>query len=167
MNEQSLMTGLEKSPLFHELSQEGKKSFAKLCQLIEVEKGQGVIKEGDKSTDLYFILEGSCQVLKNNPVNNQHIEIALLESGDHFGEAGLFLGTARSAFIVANEQAKLAKITKTQFNKFSETHPIDTTRFLKASIAELYKRLKRTTERLAALSDWAGVKASSLDGLFI
>lgn len=76
-----------------------------------------IIHEGDQPHSLYYIIKGSVSVQTENE-EGAEIILAYLNSGDFFGEAGLFKEKLdRSAMIVAKSACEIAEISYTQFHK--------------------------------------------------
>jgi len=75
-----------------------------------------VVRKGDPSDCMYFILSGELQVeLSPNPVR--------LTSGDYFGEMGLVNRAPRSASVTAVTDTQLLVLEDTDFEKLMRLHP--------------------------------------------
>ncbi len=69
-----------------------------LSKMREYDIGEAIIREGDDDPWLYFLLEGSVRVTKNNVVIGK-----LAEIGEVFGEMRVIDSKARSATVIALE----------------------------------------------------------------
>ena len=79
-----------------------------LSKLREYETDEAIIQEGDEDPWLYFILEGSVRITKNN------IEIGTLsEVGEVFGEMRIIDSKSRSATVIALEPTVCLAINTT------------------------------------------------------
>jgi tetratricopeptide (TPR) repeat protein len=110
-----------------------------------VETGQVILKEGERSDSLYIIVIGSVRVETKHKGKN--VELALLKSGNFFGEVALLTGQKRTATITADEDTSLLELRKSDFKKLSNKYPqlrhtLETT---------LERRANDTIEKLLAL----------------
>ena len=109
-------------------------------QIVNVRKGDVVIKEGEASDYLYYISSGNYEVLHNNkPVGS-------LSPQDIFmGEMSFLLNQRRSATIKAKSSGKLILLTQKNFIKVIRDYPHYGI-FLSKLIA---KRLVRANEKVS------------------
>jgi len=109
---------------------------------------QLIIKEGDPSNDMYYIISGSVTVMIEDNKGHE-IVLAYLNAGEFFGEIGLFEdGHNRSAFVRAKSKSDIAKIT---YEKLKNLHSIfPDLLFLIAS--QLAIRLRRTSRKVSDLA---------------
>ncbi len=92
---------LHKNPFFKDLTDE---DFSNLCTLFirkEFSPGDSILEEGEISTEMFFIVEGECSVLKWDEDHNFKIPIALVKSGELVGEISLFADAPYSNSIEA------------------------------------------------------------------
>ncbi|PCI62921.1 MAG: transcriptional regulator Crp, partial [Gammaproteobacteria bacterium] len=79
-----------------------------------------IIFAGDKPETLYFIIKGSVTVLIEDD-DGKELVLAYLNSGDFFGEMGLFDGeNNRSAWVRAKVETDLAEISYSRFQSLSK-----------------------------------------------
>ena len=64
-------------------------NFIRYCQIHEVKAKSSIIKDGEPSESLYFILEGSVTVLLEDE-DGREMVASYLNPGDFFGEMGLY-----------------------------------------------------------------------------
>ena len=110
-----------------------------------------IINEGDISSSLYYIIEGSVSVLAESD-NGEEIILAQLNQGDFFGEAGLFeFDTGedgkRTARVIARTDCIIAEISYQQFKQVVNEDP--TVMFLLTS--QIFSRLKKTSMKVRDL----------------
>lgn len=107
-----------------------------------------IIHEGDQPTILYYLLEGSVTVVRENE-NGQDIVLAYLNPGDFFGEMGLFDGhSLRSAWVRSRTACLLAEIS---YDKFRQVAKEDA-EILFALSAQMATRLRNTSRKVSDLA---------------
>lgn len=110
-----------------------------------------IIHEGDVSSSLYYIIEGSVSVLSESDSGDEII-LAQLNQGDFFGEAGLFEfdtgeDRKRTARVIARADSIIAEISYPQFKQVVNQDP--TVMFLLTS--QIFNRLKKTSMKVRDL----------------
>jgi CRP/FNR family transcriptional regulator, cyclic AMP receptor protein len=105
---------LTQLPIFSHLSEEEAKRLAAFATETSVAEGQFVIKEGDYSTELIGIEEGTADVIRDGK------KIASLCGGDLIGEMGLLEHRPRSADVIATSPMRLLKLTHWEIRRMSE-----------------------------------------------
>jgi CRP-like cAMP-binding protein len=101
-------------PLFSGLSEEEAKRLSAFASETSIAEGQILMKEGDYSTELIAIEEGTAEVLKAG----QHI--ASLGPGDLIGEMGLLSREPRNADVVATSPMRVMKLTHWEIRRMSK-----------------------------------------------
>ncbi|MDF1875349.1 cyclic nucleotide-binding domain-containing protein [Sulfurimonas sp. SAG-AH-194-I05] len=98
-----------------------------------------IIKEGDLSTEIFFILSGECHVFHNNS------KIGILKAGTSFGEAAAIFNKKRNASVVCASDASTLL-------SFSINH--DNMDFCAPSLAQIYKNLaSQINTKLEVMND--------------
>lgn len=101
--------------------------------------------EGESGPELYIIQKGSIRITKI--VNENEVLLALLKSGDIFGEMALLENKPRSASAIINEDTVLMAINRANFKGMVIEQPKVISR-LTSTLAEriwnLYRQLKNT-----------------------
>ena len=106
-----------------------------------------IIHEGDEPQSLYYIIKGSVSVLTEND-EGAEIILAYLNSGDFFGEAGLFKEDLdRSAMVVARAPSEIAEISYVQFRKLVQEDP----EILFLLSGQIFDRLIKTSQKVRDL----------------
>lgn len=119
-----------------------------------------IIYADDKPDALYFIIEGSVSVLKEDDAGHE-IVLAYLNAGDFFGEMGLFTDSQeRSAWVRAKSQCELAEISYEKFRSLATEYPD----ILFELASQMAFRLRRTSNMVGRLAfmDVAGRIAGTL-----
>lgn len=106
-----------------------------------------IIHEGDDPHSLYYIIKGSVSVQTENE-EGAEIILAYLNSGDFFGEAGLFKEDIdRSAMIVAKSDCEIAEISYAQFRSLVKEDP----EILFILSGQVFDRLIKTSQKVRDL----------------
>lgn len=111
------MRRLAELPLFQGLDEDALRAVASAVTEESVEAGRVLVREGDFSQDLTIIDEGSARV------EHAGKELATLNPGDVYGEAGLMHKEQRNATVVAISDMRLVHLTKFDVNRLRGTAP--------------------------------------------
>jgi CRP/FNR family transcriptional regulator, cyclic AMP receptor protein len=101
-------------PLFSELLPDEARRLATFATETTVAVGQILMKEGDYSTELIAIEEGTADVIKGGQT------IASLKPGDLIGEMGLLTREPRNADVIATSPMRVVKLTHWEIRRMSE-----------------------------------------------
>jgi CRP-like cAMP-binding protein len=113
-------------PIFSHLSPEEAKRLAAFATETSIAQGQILMKQGDYSTELIGIEEGTADVIRDGR------KIASLKEGDLIGEMGLLEHEPRSADVIATSPMRVMKLTHWEVRRMSA----DTVDRIKQVIAE-------------------------------
>ncbi|MFQ5963032.1 MAG: Crp/Fnr family transcriptional regulator [Candidatus Scalinduaceae bacterium] len=122
-------------------------------------KGEVIFKEHDEGgKEMYFIDSGRVRILKK--VGDAETTLAILNSGDFFGEMGLITGNKRIASAMAFTDCKLCTMDKEAF----ESNFLNDKKFMRKILESLVFRLeetdlnlKRCIQRVSRLSKVSNV----------
>ncbi len=122
--------------------------FLENCHQKEYPAKSIIIKEGDPSTDLYYIVEGSVSVIVED-IKGREIVLAYLNPGDFFGEIGLFDDQhKRSAFVRAKTKCEIAKVSYEHLKSLQIIFPV----ILFNIASQLAIRLRKTSRKVSDLA---------------
>jgi CRP/FNR family cyclic AMP-dependent transcriptional regulator len=122
-----------------------------------------ILCAGEQSDSLFLIIKGSVTILIEDKEGREMI-VAYLNSGDFFGELGLFAETTvaaqRSAWVRAKTECEVAEISYVKFRELSQQDP----ELMYAIGGQLAERLRNTTRKVGDLAflDVTGRVARSL-----
>jgi len=105
---------LKQISIFSHLSDEEAKRLAAFATETSVADGQILMKQGDYSTELIAIEEGTADVIQNGE------KIASLQDGDLIGEMGLIEREPRNADVIATSPMRVMKLTHWEIRRMSE-----------------------------------------------
>jgi CRP-like cAMP-binding protein len=104
-----------------------------------------IFSEGEPGDELYIIQKGSVKITK--VVDNNEVLLAVLKTGDIFGEMALLESKPRAAGAVSYEECQLMAVNRANFSQMIQTQPQLITR-LTTLLAEriwlIYKQLANT-----------------------
>ena len=108
-----------------------------------------VFRQGERSEDLYLILDGSVSVIVDDTEDpEQEMVVSHLNPGEFFGELGLFIEEHRTANLVTRTPCELGRISYQDFHAIRQQFPD----VLYALTTQIGQRLKNTTRKLADLT---------------
>ena len=105
---------LKAIPIFSHLSDEEAKRLAAFATETSVSEGQILMKQGDYSTELIGIEEGTADVVRDGN------KIASLKEGDLIGEMGLLEREPRNADVIATSPMRVMKLTHWEIRRMSD-----------------------------------------------
>ncbi len=105
----------KKNSLLHDVSDKIVENIYSISKEITLEPGSILIQEGDKSEEIFFILEGSLEIFKYDPQHHQVHVIDQLFPGDTVGEVAFLDHGIRSASVKAKTFCRLRKFSFTDF----------------------------------------------------
>ena len=124
------------------------RKFLEHCHLRSYPAKHIIIREGDPSFDLFYIVKGSVTVMIDDS-KGREIVLAYLNPGDFFGEIGLFDEEhRRTAFVRAKTKCDIAQISYERLKGLHEIFPD----LLYAIAAQLAIRLRKTSRKVRDLA---------------
>lgn len=91
---------IKEVPLFEHLSASERAKISDALELKTFEVGQEVVKQGERGTEFYVIVDGEAEVRKRTVEREEEV-IGRLGKGDYFGELALLNKAPRAATIAA------------------------------------------------------------------
>jgi CRP-like cAMP-binding protein len=101
-------------PLFSQLSDAEARKLATFATETSVADSQILMKQGDYSTDLIAIEEGTADVVRDGE------KIASVGPGDLIGEMGLLSRDLRTASVIATSPMRIIKLTHWEVARMSQ-----------------------------------------------
>lgn len=95
-------------------------SIVNELELVTFPENEFVVKIGEVANEMYFIVDGLCQVLSSDGT-----QIAVLKQGQNFGEMALLDPSLpmRMASVKTLTNVNLAILTREKFERISELYP--------------------------------------------
>ncbi len=140
---------LQKSVLFENLLPEEFEYLAEISQLKEYKTGDIIFYEAEPGNSLYVIIEGEVEILRKD-AEGKLKAIAVLKSGDFFGEMSLIDKEMRSATARAKGDVKALVLTSENLHSFAKIYRNGFTMVVINIARVMSKRLRETNSKLAA-----------------
>jgi CRP-like cAMP-binding protein len=105
------------SPLFAPFSRQDRRALVEKFRAREVNKGDLIIRQGEKSDGLYIVLSGEVGVSVGAS------ELATLKEGEIFGEMSLLTKQPAAANVRAAKRTSLLRLPKEDFDRLIMSHP--------------------------------------------
>lgn len=141
MDDAQLLSGLE---LFQALDPEAVRYLARASRRVNLNRHDVLFADGDDAEELYVVRSGRVAIFKSSGDGKESV-VALMESGDLFGEMPLFDREPRSAGARAIEPSELIAVDYPPIRKLLEARP----QLLWAVVEMLSRRLRVIDEALA------------------
>lgn len=151
---------LHRIPLFRGLNESEFRQIIEIMRVRSFGPGELVVRQGDASRDLWVVLEGQCEVVrqlkpgKGSPSNRDSLVLAVLEPHTHFGEMSFFHPAPHSADVRARSQVRLLQITHTDYADMIREG-------MWAAYKLAYNVVQQMAERLRRMDEWVDELANN------
>ncbi|HBK78613.1 MAG TPA: Crp/Fnr family transcriptional regulator [Nitrospinae bacterium] len=135
---------LAQIPLFSHFGDEELTELTSKLHRRRFEKDQILFHKNDPGSTLYIIISGKVKIVLPS-AEGDNVIVALLSTGDFFGELSLFDGEPRSATTIAVDSTEILTLAQEDFFRYLSLNP----RASKEILGELSRRLRRTDELLS------------------
>lgn len=135
---------------FSKLTDAEVSKVAVITKEIDLPGEKHIFKEGDKGDALYVVLKGEVRISTTIPGVGEEA-LAVLKSGDYFGEMALIDDVPRSADAIANGDVTLLRIDREDFNNLIFKNKELAYKLLWVFVKTLSSRLRNTDERLKSI----------------
>jgi CRP-like cAMP-binding protein len=121
-----------------------KKTVTPSSGVVSFKAGSVVIREGDESSDLYFVKEGTLKIVRKAK-NGADVTVSTVGAGEMVGEMGFLLHKVRTASVLASTDCILINIQKEKLEAVIANQP----KWFKVLLETVTTRLEDTTRLLA------------------
>ena len=138
---------LKNVPMFTGFPDESLRLLATLVTRKSVSRGTTIMVAGDPTDSLYIVISGRLKVMMSD-AEGKEVILAILGSGEFFGEMGLIDDAPRSASVVSIESCELLCVTKRDFKRcLAENFEMSM-----AVMRGLVKRLREADRKINSLA---------------
>lgn len=152
---------LKTFPLFQGLSDEVLVAVARVAMMRRIPRGQAVVRAGDRTDYVYFVLTGNLKVVVSDE-DGREVILSILGQGELFGEMGMFGEQPRSASVVAVVPSDLVMIAKHDFRQIMQENFEIAWRIM-SNLAERLRNADRKIESLALMDVYGRVARLLID----
>ncbi len=120
--------------------------IASLCSRKSFNAGKMIIKEGEYGDDLFILMSGKIEILKNT-LQNETYTVTTLDAkigGINVGELALIDNDQRSASVLAKTDCECLVIDRDDFIKFGNENPFIGLEITRAIASQLSSKLRKT-----------------------
>ena len=114
-------TALRSVDLFRHLDKNTLKPLIEASSLAGVPEGGVIVNEGEAGDYFYIIIRGTARVSHN--LGDSTINLALMHSGDYFGEWSVLTGAPRAATVSAMNRVDMLRIERSAMLEFIQQQP--------------------------------------------
>ena len=148
----SVIDILKNIPLLSQLNKRELKIISKFAYERTFEINEFVFEAGQPGAAMFIIKEGEVKIVKLNELK-EFLEIAILRSGDIFGELALLDSSPRSASALVSKPTKALAIFREDLNNLLKIHPEIGGKIMMHLAIITGQRLKTTTTHLVQLEN--------------
>lgn len=109
---------------------------------IKLKKGDYLIREGEASTEMYYVQAGTLSIFKRR--GSKESQIGTIYSGEVVGEMSFLDKQPRSASVLANSDCELVEIEGNHFDNVVKSVP----KWYSALLNTLLDRLRKANTRI-------------------
>jgi len=154
-------TLLRSLPIFDTLDDLRLAPITQVAALRRAPRGSVVLREGDRTDNIYFVVNGGLKVLVSDE-DGREVILSMLGPGELFGELGVLDDSSRSATVVATQNSDLVTIAKSDFQRCLMSN-FDVSLFIMRGLAQRLRQADRKIESLALMDVYGRVARLLLD----
>jgi CRP-like cAMP-binding protein len=136
---------LKDTPLFSEFTRDELMECLDLLDPVHANSGDCIVRQDDAGDAMFLLVEGQARVVHHR--DGREIELAILKTGDFFGELALVDKGPRSADVEAQTDCTLLKISHAALAALAGVYPSAAFKFLIAIGRLLVGRLRQSNQR--------------------
>lgn len=148
INHDDIFAELRTVDMFQYFTDSELNAFIDICEGRSYDNGERILEQGSKDHELFIILTGDVEIRKK--VGGQSdVPVSVLNAGDVFGEASIFLDVPRTASVVAKKPVRLLFTTREHLFTYSNSKPHAGLKIFSHIIYSLLNKLSATGAELA------------------
>ncbi|HSH84834.1 MAG TPA: cyclic nucleotide-binding domain-containing protein [Guyparkeria sp.] len=127
-------------------------AFLDFCDFQVVQRGQVIADIGEVGESLYFLLEGTAELIVG-PTTSE-VSVGQILAGEMLGEMSFFDRKPRNVRMRARSNVRLLRLPRVKYNRLRLEHPVLTVLLLEYAIVSLDSLYRRTTTDVAQLNQY-------------
>jgi CRP-like cAMP-binding protein len=146
---------LKETSLLAGLSDEGRQQVLDAMVVREFDPGEVILRQGIVTQNVWLLLEGRCEVVKEPPLGElgKAVTLAELVPYETFGEMTMFMEKPHTASVCASADVKTIKLRRADFERLTADHPATASRLVCNLVNILSERLRRMDDWITELLD--------------
>ena len=136
---------------FNALTDDELSTLLDFCDTKQIDEGDTLWDEGDKSNYAAFIVSGKVGIKKKTEFKGKHMIVGTLGPGTVVGELCLLGDRPRSATVMVLEQLYIVTLSSEKFELLITEHPKLGLKLLKHIFVITVDRLNKSTDRIAKI----------------
>lgn len=143
---------LKRVPLFADLSRTSYHVLIKTAQLVRLDPGETLIKQGMPSDSFFLLMEGKVSIFHEHD-NGDTVLLGEVQAPATLGEVGLLIGSHRTATVIAHTSAQTMRFKEPGFIALFDTlegFGLHVSRFLARRLNELSALLPKENDEAFA-----------------
>lgn len=109
-------------PLFAGFSQEEFNDFTKVMNVHPLPEAMPIVEQNDSGKSVYIIASGSVKVF-TTLLGGERVDLAVLRSGDFFGEMSFLTGKPRTATVETAEDSVILEVSEEKLREITSQRP--------------------------------------------
>ncbi|HWB60136.1 MAG TPA: cyclic nucleotide-binding domain-containing protein [Chthoniobacteraceae bacterium] len=138
-------TQLKGLHLFTEFTDDEMQAFLELVDPLTVKAGDTIVRQDETGDCMFILVDGKARVIHRK--EGKQFELAILGSGDFFGELALVDEGPRSADVEAAEECRLLQISQSVIRALAGVYPSAAFKILIAVGRVLVSRLRKGNQK--------------------
>ena len=114
-------TALRSVDLFRQLDKSELQTLIEASSIVSIAEGAVIVNEGEAGDYFYIIIRGTARV--SHSLGTSSINLALMHSGDYFGEWSVLTGAPRAATVSAINRVDVLRIEREAMLAFIQNQP--------------------------------------------
>ena len=142
---------LRKASAFENLNETECRQIAEILTVRLAAPGEVILRQGERSQDLWIVVEGSCEVIREVEGVAEAVVLATIEPFNHFGEMSFFHPAPHSANVRAKTASKILRIRHSDYQDLIDEGIPAAYKLAFNVVDSLADRLRRMDEWVAEL----------------
>ncbi len=144
---------LREIELFKNFSKKELRNIFFISEIINLIRGEYVFKAGDTDNNVYVVLQGTLDIIKERKNSDHDIMVSKIRQGDHFNETSIFFNSEHKVSIIATSDVDLLKIKNKEFLEILEENCELSAKLLWIVSKKLSEHLMHTTDKFSESKD--------------